>query len=93
MLQLASLWMIWTKKNFSISKEMQSLLFNKVSLKDFGIYLNNIFLVAGVSCFFPFKNYMELLCTAQIELFCVGGFLGESSNFGSLAKERLGYGK
>ncbi|RVW41542.1 LINE-1 reverse transcriptase-like [Vitis vinifera] len=27
------------------------------------------------------------------ELFCVGGFLGESSNLGSFAEERLGYGK
>ena len=47
----------------------------------------------GSLAFFPFEDYMELLCAAQIELFCMGGFLGESSNFGSLAKERLGYGK
>ncbi|RVX20320.1 putative ribonuclease H protein [Vitis vinifera] len=39
-----------------------------------------------VSCFFPFKNYMELLCAAQIELFCVGGFLGRVLTLDRLQK-------
>ena len=48
---------------------------------------------AGVSCFFPFEDYLELLCVAQIKLLCVGGFMGKSSNLGSFVKEGLGFGK
>ena len=48
---------------------------------------------AGVSCFFPFEDYLELLCVAQIKLFCVEGFMGKSYNLGSFAKERLDFGK
>ena len=47
----------------------------------------------GSLAFSPSKIIWNSCVQPKLSLFCVGGFLGESSNLGSLAKERLGYGK
>ena len=47
----------------------------------------------GSLAFFPSKIIWNSCVQPKLSLFCVGGFLGESSNLGSSAKERLGYGK
>ena len=47
----------------------------------------------GSLAFSPSKIIWNSCVQPKLSLFCVGGFLGESSNLGSSAKERLGYGK